>query len=112
MPLECPYTVSAGQWHHPNVPILNTDNTEIIDFISRIRTLLSTGTTSLGLGTPYISLTVIVKSLHVHLCKLALPLHDIVDTMQIVFRRSNENTLPKEVTLENMFTLRSFVRGT
>jgi hypothetical protein len=112
MPLENRRTVSAGQWHHPNVPILKTDNTEIIDFISGVRTVLSTWTTSLGLGTPYILLTVIVKSLHVHLCKLAFPLHDIVDTMQIVFRSSNEDTFSKEVTLENMFSLRSLVRGT
>ena len=82
MPLECLYTVSAGQWHHPNVPILNTDNTEIIDFISGVGTVvLSAGTTSLGLGTPCSLFMVEVKSLHVHLCKLAFPLHDIVDTM-------------------------------
>ena len=111
MPLECLYTVSAGQWHHPNVPILNTDNTEIIDFVSGIGTI-STWTTSLGVGTPYILLLVVVKGLHVHLCKLAFPLPDIVNTMEIVFRSSNERTLTKEVTLENMFPLRSLVRGT
>ena len=112
MPVECPYTVSAGQWHHPNMPVLKTDNAEIIDFISGIRTAPSTGTTSLGLGTPCTLFMVEVKGLHVHLCKLAFPLHDIVDTMKIMFRRSNEDTLSKEVTLENMFPLRSLVRGT
>lgn len=81
MPLEYLYTVSAGKWHHPNVPILNTDNTEIIDFISGVGTVGPFAGTSLGLGTPYILLRVMVKSLHVYLCKLALPLHNIVDTM-------------------------------
>ena len=111
MPLKCLYTVSAGQWHHPNVPILNTDNTEIIDFISGVRTILSTWTTSLGVGTPYILLLVVVKGLHVHLCKLAFPLHDIVNTMEIVFRSSNESTLMKEVTFEEMFSLRSLMQA-
>jgi len=91
------------KWNHPNTLVFQRDDTKVINLTWQI--LPFTAPTAIG---PCIALVMSSQWIHgfyVDASKLPTPLHYVVNAVVIVFRRSYERTLFKEIALEKVLPL-------
>ncbi len=81
------------------------DDTEIINLVGGVWPVASWATgPCLCLENPIFRVE--VQSLHIDTHQSLVPLHDVIDTVQIVLRCSYEDPLIEEVALKQVLTLR------
>ena len=91
--------------NHPNAFVLERNNTEVVNFAGEVLPLLPR--TVAGQRMTLITLSIQIKSFYVYADKLPVPLHHIINTVEIVCRFGYERTLVKEMTLEKVLPLSS-----
>jgi len=103
-------TPGSRQGNHPNVPILQTDDAEVIDLV---RCVCAVASRTAGPGLCVITVLGFnpVQSLHVDAHKLVIPLHDVIDAMQIVLGSSNKDSLLEKMSLKQVLTFCAPMKG-
>jgi len=105
------FSLDNIKWNHPNTLVFQRDDTEVINLTGQILALTSATTVR-----PRIALIMSAMrfehGFYVDPDKLSMPIHYVVNPVVLVFRRSDEHTLFKEITLEKVLAQRSsFCRG-
>ena len=102
--------IDSIKWNHPNAFMFQRHNAKVINLTWQILAL--SVRTRIGPCIASVVSSIWIQGFYVDASKLPTPLHYIVNAVVIIFRRSDERTLFKEITLEKVLPLCSaFCRG-
>ena len=88
----------GAQRNHPDVLIFEGNDTEVIDFVRRISPSTTFATCTKTGRIEFVAFFVAaVQRLHIYTHPLLVPLHDVIDAVQIMLRCGNEDTALKEM---------------